>query len=218
MDRIEIQIALKNRHSCGCRFFLYLILIIKTETMKKTLLSLVLVFGMYSATNAQSIEVSLGTGALVSSQLKLEGMYHLDPASSTNLELRLINNKVVSEDDNTVEASFTGFAFSPEYIMYFNGSGDDNEGMYAGAYLRFKSMASSGWEELDENLIFVPSKTLVGTVLWRMVSLLDFMQVPDIILSIVLHIQILLNLCFLRFTAFLITFDLVSILVIGFKE
>ena len=69
--------------------------------MKKTLLSLVLVFGMYSATNAQSIEVSLGTGALVSSQLKLEGMYHLDPASSTNLELRLINNKVVSEDDNT---------------------------------------------------------------------------------------------------------------------
>jgi len=125
--------------------------------MKKTLLSLALVFGMISATNAQSIEVSLGTGALVSGQLKLEGMYHLDPASSTNLELRLINNKVVSEDDNTVEASFTGFAFSPEYIMYFNGSGDDNEGMYAGAYLRFKSMATSGWEEFDDNLILVPA-------------------------------------------------------------
>ena len=40
--------------------------------MKKTLLSLALVFGMISATNAQSIEVSLGTGALVSGQLKLE--------------------------------------------------------------------------------------------------------------------------------------------------
>ena len=125
--------------------------------MKKTLLSLVLVFGMINATNAQSIEVSLGTGALVSGQLKLEGMYHLDPASSTNLELRLISFSEVSDEDNTVNASFTGFAFSPEYMMYFNGVGDDNEGMYVGAYLRFKSMATSGWEEFDDNLILVPA-------------------------------------------------------------
>ena len=125
--------------------------------MKKTLLSLALVFGMISATNAQSIEVSLGTGALVSGQLKLEGMYHLDPASSTNLELRLISFSEVSDEDNTVNASFTGFAFSPEYMMYLNGVGDDNEGMYVGAYLRFKSMATSGWEEFDDNLILVPA-------------------------------------------------------------
>ena len=125
--------------------------------MKKTLLSLALVFGMISATNAQSIEVSLGTGALVSGQLKLEGMYHLDPASSTNLELRLISFSEVSDEDNTVNDSFTGFAFSPEYMMYFNGVGDDNEGMYVGAYLRFKSMATSGWEEFDDNLILVPA-------------------------------------------------------------
>ena len=125
--------------------------------MKKTLLSLALVFGMISATNAQSIEVSLGTGALVSGQLKLEGMYHLDPASSTNLELRLISFSEVSDEDNTVNASFTGFAFSPEYMMYFNGVGDDNEGIYVGAYLRFKSMATSGWEEFDDNLILVPA-------------------------------------------------------------
>ena len=125
--------------------------------MKKTLLSLVLVFGMINATNAQSIEVSLGTGALFSGQLKLEGMYHLDPASSTNLELRLISFSEVSDEDNTVNASFTGFAFSPEYMMYFNGVGDDNEGMYVGAYLRFKSMATSGWEEFDDNYILVPA-------------------------------------------------------------
>ena len=125
--------------------------------MKKTLLSLALILGMISATNAQSIEVSLGTGALVSGQLKLEGMYHLDPTSSTNLELRLISFSEVSDEDNTVNASFTGFAFSTEYMMYFNGVGDDNEGMYVGAYLRFKSMATSGWEEFDDNLILVPA-------------------------------------------------------------
>jgi hypothetical protein len=106
--------------------------------------------------NAQSYEVSLGLGALASAQLKLEGMYHLDDQQSFNLELRAINQSLESED-GTVLASAGGFAISPEYMTYFNSSNDANEGMYLGTYLRFKTMSTQGWEELDMNGMFVPA-------------------------------------------------------------
>ena len=136
----------------GRRFF-YTLKETKPKTMKKIFLLASLLFGALGV-QAQSVEVSLGTGALLNSQLKLEGMYHLDDMKTVNLEMRLINNELTS-DDETVLAAATGFVLSPEFIMYFDNSGDDNEGMYLGAYARFKSMATSGWEEIDDNLNLV---------------------------------------------------------------
>ena len=117
--------------------------------MKKILF---LAAGLLASTTmvAQSFEVSLGLGALSSGSLKLEGMYHFDDNQSLNLEIRAINNSLES-DDGTVLASAGGFAISPEYIVYFNSRGDDNEGIYLGSYLRFKTMSTQGWEEYDSN-------------------------------------------------------------------
>lgn len=123
--------------------------------MKKAVLIAGLLLGITSM-NAQSYEVSLGMGALANLQLKLEGMYHIDDAQSFNLELRAINNSLES-DDGTILASAGGFAMSPEYMIYFNSSNDANEGMYLGTYLRFKTMSTQGWEELDMNGLFVPA-------------------------------------------------------------
>ncbi|MEL0026133.1 MAG: hypothetical protein VW775_03595, partial [Schleiferiaceae bacterium] len=81
--------------------------------------------------------------------LKLEGMYHFEDNQSFNLELRTINNSLES-DDGSILASAGGFALSPEYIVYFNSRGDDNEGVYLGSYLRFKTMSTQGWEEYDD--------------------------------------------------------------------
>ena len=44
-----------------------------------------------------------------------------------------------------------------EYLTYFNSSNDANEGMYVGTYLRFKTMSTQGYEELDVNGMFVPA-------------------------------------------------------------
>ena len=123
--------------------------------MKKVLLVAGLFFGITSM-NAQSYEVSLGLGALTSGQLKLEGMYHLDDEQSFNVELRAINLSLES-DEGSVLSSASGFAFSPEYLTYFNSSNDANEGMYVGTYLRFKTMSTQGYEELDVNGMFVPA-------------------------------------------------------------
>ena len=123
--------------------------------MKKAVLIAGLLLSITSM-NAQSYEVSLGMGALANLQLKLEGMYHIDDAQSFNLELRAINNSLES-DDGTILASAGGFAMSPEYMIYFNSSNDANEGMYLGTYLRFKTMSTQGWEELDINGLFVPA-------------------------------------------------------------
>ncbi len=122
--------------------------------MKKIMLVAGLLFGI-TTMNAQSYEVSLGLGALSAGQLKLEGMYHLDEKQTFNLELRAINNSLESED-GSILASAGGFALSPEYMVYFNSSNDDNEGMYVGSYLRFKSMSTQGWEEFD-GVYFVPA-------------------------------------------------------------
>ena len=116
--------------------------------MKKVLF---LAAGLFAsnAMVAQSYEASLGLGALSSGSLKLEGMYHFEDNQSFNLELRTINNSLESED-GTILASAGGFALSPEYIVYFNSRGDDNEGVYLGSYLRFKTMSTQGWEEYDD--------------------------------------------------------------------
>jgi hypothetical protein len=137
------------------RFFLYFNPNLKLFNMKKVFLVAGLLFGITSM-NAQSYEVSLGLGALTSAQLKLEGMYHLDDHQSFNLELRAINQSLESEDE-IILASAGGFAISPEYMTYFNSSNDANEGMYLGTYLRFKTMSTQGWEELDMNGMFVPA-------------------------------------------------------------
>ena len=123
--------------------------------MKKVLLVAGLFFGITSM-NAQSYEVSLGLGALTSGQLKLEGMYHLDDEQSFNVELRAINHSLES-DEGSILSSAAGFAFSPEYLTYFNSSNDANEGMYVGTYLRFKTMSTQGWEEEVEMSVFVPA-------------------------------------------------------------
>ena len=123
--------------------------------MKKVLLVTGLFFGITSM-NAQSYEVSLGLGALTSGQLKLEGMYHLDDEQSFNVELRAINHSLES-DEGSILSSAAGFAFSPEYLTYFNSSNDANEGMYVGTYLRFKTMSTQGWEEEVEMSVFVPA-------------------------------------------------------------
>jgi hypothetical protein len=131
--------------------------------MKKILLLAGLVFGSFGV-SAQSYEASLGLGALSSGQLKLEGMYHFMDNQSFNLELRGINNSLES-DDGTILASAGGFALSPEYIVYFNSRGDDNEGVYVGSYLRFKTMSTQGWEEYDDVGNLVPanfSQTALG--------------------------------------------------------
>jgi hypothetical protein len=131
--------------------------------MKKILLLAGLVFGSFGV-SAQSYEASLGLGALSSGQLKLEGMYHFMDNQSFNLELRGINNSLES-DDGTILASAGGFALSPEYIVYFNSRGDDNEGVYLGSYLRFKTMSTQGWEEYDDVGNLVPanfSQTALG--------------------------------------------------------
>ncbi|HAF47003.1 MAG TPA: hypothetical protein DCG83_04925 [Cryomorphaceae bacterium] len=122
--------------------------------MKKILF---LAAGLFASATmvAQSYEASLGLGALSSGSLKFEGMYHIDNNHSFNLELRTINSSI--EDDSIVAfvASFGGIVLSPEYITYFNSSGDDNEGMYLGTYLRFKSMASDGYMETDGSALLV---------------------------------------------------------------
>lgn len=123
--------------------------------MKKVLLVAGLFFGITSM-NAQSYEVSLGLGALTSGQFKLEGMYHLDDEQSFNVELRAINLSLSPEDEGVL-ASAAGFAFSPEYLTYFNSSNDANEGMYVGTYLRFKTMSTQGLEETDMNFMLVPA-------------------------------------------------------------
>jgi len=131
--------------------------------MKKILLLAGLVFGSFGV-SAQSYEASLGLGALSSGQLKLEVMYHFMDNQSFNLELRGINNSLES-DDGTILASAGGFALSPEYIVYFNSRGDDNEGVYLGSYLRFKTMSTQGWEEYDDVGNLVPanfSQTALG--------------------------------------------------------
>ena len=131
--------------------------------MKKILLLAGLVFGSFGV-SAQSYEASLGLGALSSGQLKLEVMYHFMDNQSFNLELRGINNSLES-DDGTILASAGGFALSPEYIVYFNSRGDDNEGVYVGSYLRFKTMSTQGWEEYDDVGNLVPanfSQTALG--------------------------------------------------------
>ena len=121
--------------------------------MKKILF---LAAGLFASTTilAQSYEASLGLGALSSGSLKLEGMYHIDNNHSFNLELRTINSSIEG-DSITFNASFGGIVLSPEYITYFNSSGDDNEGMYLGTYLRFKSMASDGYMETDGSPLLV---------------------------------------------------------------
>jgi hypothetical protein len=122
-----------------------------------------LVFGSFGV-SAQSYEASLGLGALSGGQLKLEGMYHFMDNQSFNLELRGINDKLESED-GTILASAGGLALSPEYIVYFNSRGDDNEGVYLGSYLRFKTMSTQGWEEYDDVGNLVPanfSQTALG--------------------------------------------------------
>jgi hypothetical protein len=129
--------------------FLYLLSNLKTYfNMKKVLF---LAAGLFASTAmvAQSYEASLGLGALSAGSLKLEGMYHFEDNQSFNLELRTINNSLESED-GTILASAGGFALSPEYIVYFNSRGDDNEGVYLGSYLRFKTMSTQGWEEYDD--------------------------------------------------------------------
>jgi hypothetical protein len=131
--------------------------------MKKILLVAGLALGSLGL-SAQSYEASLGLGALSSGQLKLEGMYHLMDNQSFNLELRGINDKLESED-GTILASAGGLALSPEYIVYFNSRGDDNEGVYLGSYLRFKTMSTQGWEEYDDMGNLVPanfSQTALG--------------------------------------------------------
>lgn len=131
--------------------------------MKKILLVAGLALGSLGL-SAQSYEASLGLGALSSGQLKLEGMYHFMDNQSFNLELRGINNKLESED-GTILASAGGLALSPEYIVYFNSRGDDNEGVYLGSYLRFKTMSTQGWEEYDDVGNLVPanfSQTALG--------------------------------------------------------
>jgi hypothetical protein len=118
--------------------------------MKKILF---FVAGLFASTTmvAQSFEASLGIGALASGSIKLESMYHFDDNQSFNLELRAINNSIESEDGDNIIASAKGFAISPEYIVYFNSKGDDNEGAYLGPYLRFKTMSTEGWQEYDLN-------------------------------------------------------------------
>jgi hypothetical protein len=131
--------------------------------MKKILLVAGLALGSLGL-SAQSYEASLGLGALSSGQLKLEGMYHFMDNQSFNLELRGINDKLESED-GTILASAGGLALSPEYIVYFNSRGDDNEGVYLGSYLRFKTMSTQGWEEYDDMGNLVPanfSQTALG--------------------------------------------------------
>ena len=116
--------------------------------MKKILF---LAAGLFASTAmvAQSYEASLGLGALSSGSLKLEGMYHFEDNQSFNLELRTINNSLESED-GTILASAGGFALGPEYIVYVNSKGEDNERVYLGSYLRFKTMSTEGWEEYDD--------------------------------------------------------------------
>lgn len=123
--------------------------------MKKILF---LAAGLFASTAmvAQSYEASLGLGALSSGSLKLEGMYHFDDNQSFNLELRTINNSLES-DDGSILASAGGFAICPEYLVYFNSRGDDNEGAYLGSYLRFKTMSTEGWEEADEMFNIIPA-------------------------------------------------------------
>ena len=131
--------------------------------MKKFLLVVGLALGSMGL-SAQSYEASLGLGALSGGQLKLEGMYHFMDNQSFNLELRGINDKLESED-GTILASAGGLALSPEYIVYFNSRGDDNEGVYLGSYLRFKTMSTQGWEEYDDVGNLVPanfSQTALG--------------------------------------------------------
>ena len=115
--------------------------------MKKVLLVAGLLFGITSM-NAQSYEASLGLGALSTGSLKLEGMYHFDDNQSFNLELGTINSSIEG-DSIAFDASFGGIVLSPEYITYFNSKGDDNEGVYLGTYLRFKTMSSNGYQETD---------------------------------------------------------------------
>ena len=119
--------------------------------MKKILF---LAAGLFANTTmiAQSYEASLGLGALSAGSLKLEGMYHFDNNNSFNLELRTINSSIEG-DSIAFDASFGGIVLSPEYISYFNSSGDDNEGVYVGTYLRFKSMASNGYQETDGGVL-----------------------------------------------------------------
>lgn len=118
--------------------------------MRKFILLSALCAGTFTQMNAQSIEPSLGLGALASGNLKLETMYHFEPEQSVNLELRLINNSITS-DDGTVDTRLRGIAISPEYMYYFSPGYEDNSRWYIGPYLRFKSMSSEGWQEMDLN-------------------------------------------------------------------
>ena len=115
--------------------------------MKKLAICGALLLGTLTM-NAQSIEPSLGLGALTAGSLKLETMYHFLENQSANLELRLINSSS-SSDDGTITTSIRGVAISPEYMYYFNPGYNDNTGWYIGPYLRFKSMSTDSWQELD---------------------------------------------------------------------
>lgn len=117
--------------------------------MKKLAFFGVLLLGSLSM-NAQSIEPSLGLGALTAGSLKLETMYHFMDNQSANLELRLINSSS-SSADGTITTSISGFAISPEYMYYFNPTNNDNSGWYVGPYVRFKSMTTTDWQEVDLN-------------------------------------------------------------------
>jgi hypothetical protein len=137
----------KKKRPSGAAFFCIFKQTLNSLNMKKVLLVAGLLLGITSM-NAQSYEASLGLGALSTGSLKLEGMYHFDDNQSFNLELRTINSSIEG-DSIAFDASFGGIALSPEYITYFNSKGDDNEGVYLGTYLRFKTMSSNGYQETD---------------------------------------------------------------------
>jgi len=86
------------------------------------------VFGNYGVNYEYVISPEMSAGGAVN--------YYLFKTKTTGF----------SGEDN--ENKYVGFNFAPEFRFYFNPD-DDAEGMYVGAYLKYRSATSDGWSYVD---------------------------------------------------------------------
>jgi hypothetical protein len=123
----------------------------KKNTLKQTL---VLIFAFCSLkTFAQTIDFSINLAPMVFTNFSGNLSYNLEDNMSVGTVIGYQNLKITATSGTTTEeVGYGGFYIAPEFRYFFNPD-RGNDGFFAGPYLKFRSMGSSGeaYAALDAN-------------------------------------------------------------------
>jgi hypothetical protein len=90
--------------------------------------------------NAQTHDVSLNIAPIIFSNYSVNYSFNFEEDMSAGAVIGYQNFKI---SDGTTDYAFKGFYIAPEFRYYFNPD-EGNDGFFAGAYLKYRNMGTSG--------------------------------------------------------------------------